>query len=137
NPIIQTQIVNEHDSEFITQLIFEQSIPYYDEMYFYDVEVTNVCGDTYALTEEVMFTMEITAGYDMSSCYGIFITVSNFFESYTIEFDTYPAGFDPELFNANYPGPFTESVVSYGVDPTGELLAGNYEVTITDSCGRT
>lgn len=136
DPIIQTQIVTESDSEFVTQLIFEQSIPYYDEVYFYSIEIINVCGDTYTYTDSVTFTMEITASYDMSSCYGIFITVSNFFESYTIEFDTYPVGFDPELFNTNYPGPFTESVVSYGVDPTGEFLAGNYQVTLTDSCGR-
>lgn len=132
-PVVQTKVVNNPSESWA------ENIPQYDnDPYYYEVTVTNVCGDTYSNTFTLDFRLSFISQYDVGApCYSYYITVFNFIGDYTVTFDSYPAGFDPELYNENHPGPFTEPRVNYGADPTGEFILGNYAVTITDSCGRT
>lgn len=130
-PVEQTQVLTSGSG-------FAENIPFYDGPYSYEVAVTNVCGDTYTNTISLDYSIYVSADYDLgAACYSMLITTSYFIGDYTIEFDSYPVGFEPELYNENHPGPFTEPHVFYGADPTGEFILGNYVVTVTDSCGRT
>src|SRR5690606_28795292 len=96
------------------------------------------CGDTYSRVNiPVNYNIEITASYSQIHCHAMYIFVGNFIENYTIEFNSAPLGFDPELFNANHPGPYTEPEIFYGIDSSGVLIAGSYQITVTDACGRT
>src|SRR5690554_1719541 len=98
--IVQTQIVTEG-------LGLLETIPFYIETYFFDIEVTNVCGATYSRTNiPVHYNIEITGSYSPIHCYAMYIFVGNFIENYSI-------------------------------DPSGELIEGNYQATVTDACGRT
>lgn len=62
------------------------------------------------------------------------VTVANLMPPYTLVFNTYPEGFDPEAFNANYPNPYTDDSIDFG-SYTMPVPKGFYRVTITDSCG--
>ncbi len=129
-PVVQTQVISGN--------IFNENIPFYEGEYFYDITIIDGCGNSYSLADlPVNFSLNLEADYDRNTCYSMILTVSNFIESYTLEFISHPEGFDPEIFNTNHPGPFTDYFILYGVDATGEFIVGNYQVIVTDACGRT
>ena len=131
-PVVQTKVVNLGES-------WSENIPQYDsDAYYYQLTVTNVCGDTYSNTFLLDLRIYVSADYFLGGdCHTMIINVARFIGDYTIEFDSHPVGFDPELYNVEHPGPFTIPFVFYGADPTGEFILGDYVITITDACGRT
>lgn len=132
SPVVQTKVVNNPSESWA------ENIPQYDnDPYYYEITVTNVCGDTYSNAFLLDLRIYVSADYYLGGdCHTMIINVAKFIGDYTIEFDSYPVGFDPELYNEDHPGPFTIPFTFYGADPTGEFILGNYVVTVTDSCGR-
>lgn len=130
-PVVQTQVVPPGGG-------IGENLPLYDGPYSYELSITDACGNVYTNMFYINYGIYVMAEYDVgAACYSMAINVANFIGDYTIEFDSHPVGFDPELYNENHPGPFTESRILYGSDPTGNFILGNYVVTVTDSCGRT
>ncbi|MXN92364.1 T9SS type B sorting domain-containing protein [Flavobacterium sp. Sd200] len=64
------------------------------------------------------------------------VVVENLTPPYTITFNSYPESFVPELYNTNYPGPYTVDSIDFG---SYDMPApkGFYRATITDACGAT
>ena len=135
NPIIYTQVVNTFADLNGT---IEQVIPfYYDTDYYYDLEVIDNCGTVYTVPNNLV-RQKLTgvAGFDDAGCGEKFLIldVFKYVSPYYIEFNSYPEGFDPETFNTQHPGPFSNNHVDYG----GEGIPvpyGVYEFTISDDCG--
>jgi len=121
-----------------------QVIPfYYDTPYYYDLEVTDACGNSYNKDNNLVHQrLTVTGNYGNAGCPGKFlqITVRKFVAPYTITF-TQPQGFDPAAYNADHPGPFFTDVTSYGREdgdlPGIAVPYGNYSFSVTDACGRT
>lgn len=55
---------------------------------------------------------------------------------YSINFTQSPVGFDPVLFNSEYPGPFSQEKVEFS-SPTLSVPSGQYIFQIVDACGDT
>ncbi len=146
------------------QMLINQLIPYYPGEYYYDIHVTNVCGDSWSFglnDQPVFFELEATAIISPSICYGIDISVNNFTSPFTVEFIEHPPLFAPPTvyqidpdhidFGVEHPGPFYHrdpmtgiGTVTYGIYPlveddgTGEevpVLSGQYVIKVTDACG--
>lgn len=111
---------------------------YYEQTYYYDITVTDNCT-TYTENCEVYVTLLAVAQFDNANCFGkkLLIQPFKFVGPYTITFETYPAGWDPELANETYPGPYTvdDEEIEFGSDEY-ECPYGTYTGYITDACGR-
>ncbi len=118
----------------------EMQIPFYnDQMYTYDLVITDACGNTYSqnsILVNLRFVSEIRI--PMASCGQHFLNIAsaNFVAPLTINFTQYPAGFDPIAFNPTHPGPFYSDSIDYG-SSTMPVPFGEYTAEITDACGRT
>lgn len=115
------------------------TIPQYiNQVYTYDITVTDACGSVYTETFNVNNNIGLINNIVILDCNNNYfeIIASNFNPPYTMNFTTSPAGFNPVLFNAAYPGPFTQNTTAYG-SPTNPVPLGNYVVEVTDACGRT
>lgn len=103
----------------------------------YDVNILDACGSTF--TQNFLVTNNINllpTIYDLDcNTYYFELKATNFTPPYNLNFSTFPAGFDPTTFTANYPGPYITDIVPFG-DVNLHTPVGNYEVTITDACGR-
>lgn len=122
-----------------TSLDISQIIPtYINQSSTFDITVTDDCGTT--TTTNFAPNQDITIGgtKKLATCgqYYLILSASNFTPPYTITFNSAPAGFNPSVFNANFPGPYTNANVDFG-DTTNPVPRGTYDVTIVDSCGRT
>lgn len=108
-----------------------------NDSYDYQMIITDACGMTYAnnLTISNLITLESTVE-DEECLYFFSLAVSNFAGSYTLNFDAFPAGFNPTDFNSTYPGPYTLPSVAFASE-TQSVPFGNYTVTVTDPCGKT
>jgi gliding motility-associated-like protein len=123
-----------------TSQIISQTFPFTNSTPFvYDVIITDGCGTTYPgssfiVSRAVVLSSSITT----LPCNQYFFTLNafDFTGSYTLNFDMAPAGFNPVAFNANYPGPYTQSAVDFG-GIAQPVPFGDYRVTLTDMCGRT
>lgn len=125
-------------NEVVNSSTFGHPIPFYlDQEYFYDLQVTDVCGNVYNFPQNVVrSSMSVNAVPVLEDCvYLLKVTVASFIPPFTINFTTYPAGFDPSLYNAEYPGPYIEGEIIFG-STSNPLLEGNYSLTVTDACGR-
>ncbi|KGO86008.1 hypothetical protein Q765_13180 [Flavobacterium rivuli WB 3.3-2 = DSM 21788] len=107
----------------------------------YDITVTNGCGTTSPVKAGMAVTPVPTVNMTKVPlpCGMFYIDVQSaqYKPPYNLTFTgVLPNGFNPQTFNANHPGPFTENVVSYG--GTGQPVPeGTYNVQLTDACGRT
>jgi gliding motility-associated-like protein len=106
--------------------------------YNYNLLITDACGNTYVRNNNnvsalLNFTQVITL--DGCSNYTVEFNVQNFITSYTVNFISAPAGFNPTLANPNHPGPFTSNSVVYG-SSSYYMPLGSYTVEITDLCGK-
>src|SRR5690606_17143420 len=130
-PIIVNGVAND--------LIFGHEIPFYiDQQYFYDVQVTDYCGNVYTFPNNSVNSSMAAQGLPvLENCiYLLDVTVSNFIPPLTLNFTSFPAGFDPAVYNSQYPGPYIDGEITFGSD-VNPLIEGNYSLTVTDSCGRT
>ncbi len=110
---------------------------YINQTYTYDVSVTDNCGATYNATFTVDNSINFSHSITTLDCNENYFTLSanNFTEPYSLNFTNFPAGFNPQLYNLSYPGPFTGTTVQFGNDAMFTPI-GDYTVTITDACGR-
>lgn len=107
----------------------------------YDILVTNGCGIVFPV-KTGMVTIpvpQLSLGKVLVPCgrYYLTVTAQNFVPPYQLNFLTPPpTEFDPESYNSDHPGPFTDSLTAYG-GLNHAVPEGNYTVEITDACGRT
>ncbi|PWA07209.1 T9SS type B sorting domain-containing protein [Flavobacterium psychrotolerans] len=116
-----------------------ETIPLYlNQNYSYDLSIKDICGKTYLknfvpnqaiILKTTLIDLECNQNYFM-------LSTTNFTPPYTLNFTNAPAGFNPNSFNANYPGPFNTEDVDFG-NATNPTPKGDYTVTILDACGRT
>ncbi|AWH86812.1 hypothetical protein HYN59_17600 [Flavobacterium album] len=109
------------------------------ETYTYDLVVTNSCGIQYGNSGmTVNPAPEISHSLIPLPCghYYLTLDVAHYMPPFTFDFSTVPAGFNPTVFNAAYPGPYAEGPVAFGGESM-HVPEGNYTVSVTDACGRT
>lgn len=107
--------------------------------YSYDILVTDACGNTYSLTNNVVLVnSNVQASTGVAGCNDNFVSLllSNLVPPYNVNFIANPVGFNPSNFNSNYPGPFTNDIISFG-GLGNSLPQGAYIVEVTDGCGNT
>jgi len=123
-----------------TSFVVSRVLPrYMDQQYTYDVKVIDNCGIPYERTDmEVNQDISLSLGAGDAPCADKFLklTAKKYTGSYTVSFISVPEGFNPEAFNPTPNGPFNQTTVNYG-SPENPVPFGNYEVAITDECGRT
>lgn len=106
--------------------------------YSYDVLVTDACGNTYLLNNNsISFGLQVEINTGIAGCSDNFAELIVLYNGtgYNVNFINFPAGFNPLLFNSNYPGPYTGPIFFGGLG--NSLPAGNYTVEVVDSCGNT
>lgn len=116
-----------------------QSIPLYiNQNYSFDINVTDNCGTIIQNSFLADQNIKLTASIKPMDCDENYFSVlaSNFTPPYTLTFTNFPSGFNPSTFNSSYPGPFTQAINYFGGN-TNPVPFGQYDITITDFCGRT
>jgi uncharacterized repeat protein (TIGR01451 family)/gliding motility-associated-like protein len=123
-----------------TENVFFNTLPfYYDEAYTYDLNITDNCGQTSTLAGNSI-NRKLTISNDLlwgaGSCgkRRLSIKPSNFTAPFTINFTEFPDGFDPEIFNSQYPGSFSEENIFFGSTEM-PIPTGIYSFTLEDACG--
>lgn len=113
-------------------------LPRLADVYDYDITVTDNCNAVYQRSGVVDPKIAVTLATEDAPCANKFLVLNatKFTNSFTVNFTSAPEGFDATAFNTNAGGPFTDATVNYG-SVTNPVPFGNYEVEITDSCGRT
>jgi gliding motility-associated-like protein len=110
-----------------------------NQNYSYDLIITDACGTTYPTTSFVV-NNDITLNADVVHlpCNQFYFSLNtdNFVSSYTLNFISFPVGFNPAAFNILYPGPYNQSKVDFG-NTTIAVPFGDYTVAVTDTCGKT
>lgn len=123
-----------------TSLVVSRRMPrYIGQEYTYDVKVIDNCGIAYERVDmQVNQDISLSLSAGVAPCAEKFLKLNTrkFTGSYTVSFLNAPAGFNPADFNDTPNGPFTENNVQYG-SAEKPVPFGNYEVTVTDECGRT
>lgn len=121
-----------------TAVVLSQTFPLFiNDDYTYEMVVTDACGITYPNNFAISSIITLEAIVEDEECLYFFVlNVSNFAGSYTLNFDTFPTGFNPTDFNIAYPGPYTLPSITFGSD-SQSVPEGNYTVTVTDPCGKT
>lgn len=133
-PIVVTQTINSGDDHLIN---INSQIPYFNgQEYYVDISVADSCGNTFTNNDNIVVENFEANAYSapgpslmIDACHGI--------PPYTVEFTSFPPGFDPDDFNAGHPGPFLTLPISYSSTPGHEMPEGEYEIILTDGCGNT
>lgn len=110
-----------------------------NQNYSYDLIITDACGTTYPTSSFVVNNdITLTAEVVNLPCNQLYfsLTTDNFVNSYTLNFTSFPAGFNPASYNSLYPGPFDQSRIDFG-STTVSVPFGDYTVSVTDTCGKT
>ncbi|MXN90989.1 T9SS type B sorting domain-containing protein [Flavobacterium sp. Sd200] len=106
----------------------------------YSISVTNGCGIRFPVKTGMVTTptpiLLIRKNPILCNQHTLTFTASNFVPPYTLNFIDAPPTFNPQAFNPDYPGPFTDTVTWYGTQEH-PVPNGYYEVELTDACGRT
>ncbi len=108
-------------------------------IYTYDIVVTDSCNHQFPSLGNIINpnpTASLSGTPDPCGREFLKLGVTHFTPPYTVNFTIAPAGFNPLSFNTAYPGPFTQAAIDFG-SLTNTVPFGNYEVEITDICGRT
>lgn len=117
---------------------FFHNLPFfYDQLYTFDLTITDGCGNTHTLNgNEINERLEVAIDQELVGC-GKNLVVSPLFgvSPFTVTFLSAPAGFNPLSFNGQHPGPFIGAAVYY--NDSFPLPTGNYVIQIADSCGHT
>jgi gliding motility-associated-like protein len=112
---------------------------YYNTWYTYDLVVTDNCGNSFTLNNNIVDQQLMpNVSQEIGACGQYILTVapSKYIGPYTVAFISYPDGFDPATFNTSHPGPFTDATIYYGSE-SNPVPFGTYVLTVTDACGRT
>ena len=136
NEIVIDQYFAEGDPNSLT---VSAVLPRYQtQSYTYELKVSDGCSANYANSFVVDPAVVLSLAPATAPCANKFLklNVSRYVGSYTVNFISVPAGFNPASFNNTPAGPFTASSVSYG-SASNPVPFGTYVVEITDSCGRT
>jgi gliding motility-associated-like protein len=137
NSIVREQVIPSGAEDLA---IVSRVLPrYIDQEYTYDLKVTDNCGISYEKSEmdvDQNISLSLSAGDAPCADKFLKLNTRKFTGSYTVTFISVPAGFDPSQFNATPNGPFTENKISYGSEEN-PVPFGNYEIAVTDECGRT
>lgn len=116
------------------------TIPDYpSQTYTYNVSITDACGATYNQLFTINEDIAVLATHIPIGCnqYYMSLSATNFTPPFTLNFITFPAGFDPVAESGGtYPGPYNSIPVVFG-SLTNPVPDGYYEFSITDACGRT
>lgn len=115
-----------------------QEIPfYYDQTYSYTIKVTDRCGTVYNSPPITVHPlMSALMNTDALSCDDFYLGILIAFglPPFTVNFISMPVGFDPIVYNPNYPIWSTGAILFHNPDIV--LPPGHYAAEITDSCGR-
>jgi gliding motility-associated-like protein len=122
------------------ELSVTQTFPTDDSEYTYSIKITDNCNYSYSrdgMTLNTVLSISYVANVILP-CGGHYLTLNviNFAPPYSLNFITAPEGFDATTYNGTYPGPFTEGGSDYG-DKEMPVPEGDYEVEVTDNCGKT
>lgn len=132
SPISYSQTIN---SGSIASL----EIPFFnDQSYYYNLQVIDACGNVYNRNNNIINRkFDFTVNTNKLNCTDLSLQIIPEFyvAPYTINFLSFPAGFNPNAFNSNHPGPFTGIFETYG-GVGNSFPVGNYTIQMTDSCGR-
>jgi gliding motility-associated-like protein len=134
--IIINQIIQ---SGNLFSLPISETFPVYiNQGYTYDLSITDACNATFTDTYTVNTNITLSVAIQNLPCNEYYFTLNttNFASPYTLNFTSFPSGFNPVLFNANYPTPYSTSATDFG-NATNVVPFGNYSVSITDICGST
>jgi len=116
----------------------EAIIPmYYDQDYFYDIDLTDACGNHYQLHNiPVHPVLGVGIAAQPAKCGRRYLEVqpSVYGTPFQITFTSAPSDFDPVASNPQHPGPFTAVPVDYG-DFDNPVPWGTYHVRVDDGCG--
>lgn len=122
-----------------TSLNLLETIPdYVNQSFDYDITIVDACNSTYSQNFPVVKNISLSSSIVNLECdHNYFnLQVSNFTPPYTLNFTSFPVGFNPTNYNINYPGPYNQNTIQFG-DNTTFTPFGDYTVSVTDSCGRT
>lgn len=111
---------------------------YVNQNFDYDLTILDACTSTYTQNFLVNKNISISSKIIVLDCDQNYFEVHalNFTPPYTLNFTSIPAGFTPNAFDGNYPGPYSLDTVTFG-SSTNIVPFGQYDFSITDSCGRT
>jgi gliding motility-associated-like protein len=112
---------------------------YYGQLYFFDIKVTDNCGNVFTLPNNIV-DIELTVALvaDAAECGQKFLVIEPQYYTLpiTVNWISAPEAFDPIQFNPGHPGPFNGVPIGYG-DAENPVPWGEYIVEITDGCGHT
>ena len=116
---------------------FTANIPfYYDQEYYYDLEVTDVCGNVFTVNNNVVNQdLGFALSTSIEECTFLSFKLDPFIYvgPITVNFIDAPVGFNPSDFSAEHPTFASEAEYK---SSTASVPLGNYTVEITDACGR-
>ncbi|WP_197276059.1 T9SS type B sorting domain-containing protein [Mangrovimonas sp. TPBH4] len=130
-----TQTVTEGD---LSEIEISTIVTLYDDLPFeVSILVEDTCGNQFTSEELLDPAPTILLSDIVNEVCGSYIKlfVNGFMPPYTVSFDEYPDDFDPVASNSNYPGPYTETSITFG-DTDMSVPIGDYTLTLTDACGR-
>jgi gliding motility-associated-like protein len=123
---------------------FSFTVPFVSgDNYIAHTVVTDGCGNDYIndvpiLLPSLVLSPQMFLPMEGCNNFELVLSILNEVSPVTVDFLTAPPGFDPNVFNANHPGPFdtTDSQIHY-YNQSVPLPEGTYTVEVTDACGRT
>ena len=114
-------------------------IPFFaGQQYNYDLVITDECGNVFSSSHIVNENLNLSASALLAECGQFYLSIvpTKYRGPFTLNFISFPAGFNPGAFNASYPGPYSASPVEFG-SATNPVPFGDYIIAVTDACGRT
>ena len=118
--------------------VLNQTIPLFgNDIFNVSVSIMDQCGNVFESETEIDPNPKVVLN-DVDGLCGKYLQAifSGYFPPYTINFIDTPTDFIPADYNADYPGPFSESLNYFG-DDENPVPEGLYMIEIVDSCGRT
>lgn len=127
------------ENDLVNNLFFAEIPFYHGQRYTYDVSITDNCGySAIALNNTVnlgiAISNDIRWGAGFCGQRRLSVKPSNLLPPFTITFQDFPDEFDPEIYNTNYPGPYTENNIFFGSE-ANPIPDGLYNLTVQDACG--
>lgn len=114
-----------------------QNINLFDnQLFLVKIEVTDNCNNIFVEEFTIDPNPKVAVQQQTAECGELFftITVQNYLPPFIINF-TEPVEFNPLLFNAAYPGPFTSHTITFGTTEN-TVPFGNYKISVKDACDR-
>lgn len=127
------------ESDIVDNAFFANIPFYHAKTYTYDLSITDNCGySATALNNTIDLEIEIKDdlrwGAGPCGRRRLSIKPKNLLPPFTLTFQDFPDEFDPEIFNVNYPGPYTEDNIYFG-GVANPIPDGFYSLTVQDACG--